>query len=137
MTTLPVIPTSPDTPDAVRTRRRPAMPPRHLADLDLAGRKAAVTGLGEPAFRAKQLSTHYFGRLVRDPGAMTDLPAAARDRLTGDLLPTLLTPVREPTCDQGATRKTLWRLHDGALGESGLMGYPDRGTARVSSPARW
>ena len=66
MTILPVIPTSPDQPDAVATRRRPSMPPRHLADLDLAARKAAVTTLGEPAFRAKQLSTHYFGRLVRD-----------------------------------------------------------------------
>ena len=52
------------------------MPPRHLADLDLAGRRAAVAALGEPAFRAEQLSTHYFGRLVRDAAAMTDLPAA-------------------------------------------------------------
>ncbi len=47
MTILPVIPTSPDQPDvdlqtAGTTRRRPAMPPRHLADLDLAARKAAV-----------------------------------------------------------------------------------------------
>jgi 23S rRNA (adenine2503-C2)-methyltransferase len=135
MTILPVIPTSPDQPDAVATRRRPTMPPRHLADLDLAARKAAVTALGEPAFRAKQLSTHYFGRLVRDIDEMTDLPAASRDRLTGDLLPTLLTPVRELACDDGATRKALWRLHDGALVESVLMGYPDRVTACVSSQA--
>jgi len=135
MTILPVIPTSPDQPDAVAIRRRPSMPPRHLADLDLAARKAAVTTLGEPAFRAKQLSTHYFGRLVRDIDEMTDLPAATRARLTGDLLPTLLTPVREMACDDGATRKTLWRLHDGALVESVLMGYPDRVTACVSSQA--
>jgi len=111
------------------------MPPRHLADLDLAARKEAVTTLGEPAFRAKQISTHYFGRLVRDAEAMTDLPAATRARLAGDLLPTLLTPVTELACDDGATRKTLWRLHDGALVESVLMGYPDRVTACVSSQA--
>jgi 23S rRNA (adenine2503-C2)-methyltransferase len=135
MTTLPVIPISPDVPDGVPTRRRAALPPRHLADLDLAARRAAVTELGEPGFRARQLSTHYFGRLVRDPGAMTDLPAAARERLTADLLPTLLTPVREQACDGGATRKTLWRLHDGAMVESVLMGYPDRVTACVSSQA--
>src|SRR3712207_1556498 len=135
MTILPVIPTSPDTPDSVTTKRRPSMPPRHLADLDLDARKAAVTGLGEPAFRAKQLSTHYFGRLVRDADAMTDLPAATRERLTGDLLPTLLTPVRELACDDGATRKTLWKLHDNAMVESVLMGYPDRVTACVSSQA--
>jgi 23S rRNA (adenine2503-C2)-methyltransferase len=135
MTILPVIPTSPDTPDAVVTRRRPAMPPRHLADLDLAGRRAAVAELGEPAFRAQQLSTHYFGRLVRDPAAMTDLPAGSRDKLAAELLPTLLTPQREMACDDGATRKTLWKLHDNAMVESVLMGYPDRITACVSSQA--
>jgi 23S rRNA (adenine2503-C2)-methyltransferase len=135
MTILPVIPLSPDAPDGVPTRRRAAMPPRHLADLDLAARREAVAALGEPAFRAQQLSTHYFGRLVRDPQAMTDLPAASRDKLTSDLLPNLLTPVREMACDDGATRKTLWRLHDGAMVESVLMGYPDRVTACVSSQA--
>jgi 23S rRNA (adenine2503-C2)-methyltransferase len=127
--------TSLDAPHPVTIRRRPGMPPRHLADLDLAGRRAAVAGLGEPAFRAHQLSTHYFGRLVRDVDAMTDLPAVSRARLAGDLLPPLLTPVRELACDGGATRKVLWRLHDGALVESVLMGYPDRVTACVSSQA--
>jgi 23S rRNA (adenine2503-C2)-methyltransferase len=127
--------TSLDAPHPVTIRRRTGMPPRHLADLDLAGRRAAVAALGEPAFRAHQLSTHYFGRLVRDVDAMTDLPAGSRARLAGDLLPPLLTPVRELACDGGATRKVLWRLHDGALVESVLMGYPDRVTACVSSQA--
>jgi 23S rRNA (adenine2503-C2)-methyltransferase len=115
--------------------RRATMPPRHLADLDPAGRRAAVAELGEREFRAGQLSTHYFGRLVRDPERMTDIPAAARERLAGALLPDLLTPVRELTCDDGRTRKTLWRLHDGSLVESVLMGYPDRVTVCVSSQA--
>jgi 23S rRNA (adenine2503-C2)-methyltransferase len=128
MTTLPLL-------DVPAPRRRAALPPRHLADLDLAGRRAAVGALGEKEFRAGQLSTHYFGRLVRDPDAMTDIPAAARDRLAAQLLPQLLSPVREQTCDGGATRKTLWRLHDGALVESVLMGYPDRATVCVSSQA--
>src|SRR3712207_2067797 len=135
MTILPVIPTSPDAPDAVPTPRRPAMPPRHLADLDLAGRRAAMAELDLPPFRAQQVSAHYFGRLVRDVEQMTDLPAAARDRLADTLLPTLPTPVRELACDDGATRKALWRLHDGAMVESVLMGYPDRVTACVSSQA--
>src|SRR5262245_19386662 len=114
--------------------RRAELPPRHLADLDLAGRRAAVAELGEKAFRAVQLSHQYFGRLVRDPAAMTDVPASARDRLAG-VLPTLLTAVRELTCDEGATHKTLWRLHDGSLVESVLMGYRDRVTICVSSQA--
>ncbi|MFG2046219.1 23S rRNA (adenine(2503)-C(2))-methyltransferase RlmN [Micromonospora sp. NPDC048935] len=131
MTSLPLIPALSDAPAA----RRASMPPRHLADLDLAGRQALVTELGEPAFRAKQVSNHYFGRLVRDPQAMTDLPAATRQRLAERLLPTLLNPVRELACDDGATRKALWKLHDGALVESVLMGYPDRVTVCISSQA--
>jgi 23S rRNA (adenine2503-C2)-methyltransferase len=120
---------------AARARHRAKLPPRHLADLDLAGRRAAVAELGEKEFRAAQLSTHYFGRLERDPERMTDIPAGARGRLAGDLLPRLLTPVRELACDGGATRKALWRLHDGALVESVLMGYPDRVTVCISSQA--
>ncbi|MGC4772977.1 23S rRNA (adenine(2503)-C(2))-methyltransferase RlmN [Micromonospora sp. DT44] len=131
MTSLPLIPAISDAP----TARRASMPPQHLADLDLAGRQSLVAGLGEPAFRAKQISNHYFGRLVRDPQAMTDLPAATRARLADELLPTLLTPVRELACDDGATRKALWKLHDGALVESVLMGYPDRVTVCISSQA--
>ena len=130
MTILPVIQAAP-----AQSRRQVSLPPRHLADLDLPGRRAAVAALGEKEYRAGQLSTHYFDRLVRDPAAMTDIPAATRVRLAADLLPTLLTPVREQTCDGGTTRKTLWRLHDGALVESVLMGYPDRVTVCVSSQA--
>ncbi|MGN9776813.1 23S rRNA (adenine(2503)-C(2))-methyltransferase RlmN [Micromonospora sp. H33] len=130
MTSLPLTPVNLDAP-----ARRAAMPPQHLADLDLAGRQALVAELGEPRFRAGQVSTHYFGRLVRDPRQMTDLPAATRDKLAEQLLPTLLTPVRELACDDGATRKALWRLHDGSLVESVLMGYPDRVTVCISSQA--
>ena len=56
-----------------------ALPPRHLADLDPAERRAAVAELGLPAFRADQLARHYFGRLTADLAEMTDLPAAARE----------------------------------------------------------
>lgn len=132
MTALPLI-TEPT------TRRRPPTP-RHLADLDMAARREAVVALGEPAFRANQLSQHYFGRLL-DPAAddaaagLTDIPAATRGRLAEALLPVLARPVRRQAADDGATHKTLWRLHDGALVESVAMGYPDRVTVCVSSQA--
>jgi 23S rRNA (adenine2503-C2)-methyltransferase len=135
MTQLPVLADSAPAVTLSPTARRATLPPRHLADLDLAGRRAALTDLGEQPFRAGQLSTHYFGRLVRDPAEMTDLPAGSRDRIAQALLPSLLSPVREMACDGGATRKTLWRLHDGSLVESVLMGYPDRVTVCVSSQA--
>jgi 23S rRNA (adenine2503-C2)-methyltransferase len=120
---------------AEQARPRRSRPPRHLADLDPAGRRAAVTELGEPGFRADQLSRHYFARLTDDPADMTDLPAGVRDSLAGALLPQLLTAQRELECDGGTTRKTLWRAFDGALVESVLMRYPDRVTMCVSSQA--
>lgn len=132
MTALPLIAEPRD------RRRTPA--PRHLADLDMAARRAAVVALGEPAFRANQLSRHYFDRLVDPAGPdlaaeLTDVPAASRERLAAELLPVLATPVRRMSADAGATHKTLWRLSDGALVESVAMGYPDRVTVCVSSQA--
>ncbi len=118
-----------------RGRPRAGKPPRHLADLDLSARRAAVAELGEPPFRAAQLSRHYFGRYTQQPGDMTDLPGASRAALTEALLPDLLTVDRELTCDDGMTRKTLWRAFDGAMIESVLMRYPDRVTMCVSSQA--
>jgi 23S rRNA (adenine2503-C2)-methyltransferase len=112
-----------------------AKPPRHLADLSLEERSARAAELGLPAFRAKQLSTHYFDRLADDPAQMTDLPAAQREELVAAFLPPLMTPVRTLEADRGTTRKTLWRLFDNALVESVLMRYPDRVTMCVSSQA--
>ena len=118
-----------------RPRAPRGKPPRHLADLDLAGRRAAVADLGEPPFRAVQLSKHFFGRYTQHPDDMTDLPLISRAALAGALLPPLLTAERELSCDDGTTRKTLWRTFDGALVESVLMRYPDRVTMCVSSQA--
>jgi 23S rRNA (adenine2503-C2)-methyltransferase len=94
-----------------------------------------VAGLGQPPFRASQLSRHFFGRYTDQPDEMTDLPLASRDPLAQALLPRLLTAERELSCDAGTTRKTLWRTFDGALVESVLMRYPDRVTMCVSSQA--
>ena len=117
------------------TAPRRGKPPRHLADLNPAERKEAVEALGHKGFRAKQLSTHYFERLVESPEDMTDLPKAIRDDLVRDLLPTLLTPLVQRTADDGATLKSAWRLHDGAIVESVLMRYPNRVTICISSQA--
>jgi 23S rRNA (adenine2503-C2)-methyltransferase len=114
---------------------RRKQPETHLADLDLAARKARAIELGVPAFRATQISTHYFTHYTTDPGEMTDLPAAGRDELVAALLPPLLTEVRRLRTDRGETVKFLWKLFDGALVESVLMRYPGRITLCVSSQA--
>lgn len=114
---------------------RRGKPPRHLADLDAAGRAEAVAEMGLPPFRAKQLANQYYGRLIADPHQMTDLPAAVRDAVATKMFPVLLTAAREVTCDAGQTRKTLWRAGDGATVESVLMRYPQRNTVCISSQA--
>jgi len=114
---------------------RRGKPPQHLADLDEAGRAAVLAEMGHPAFRAKQISTHYFTHLTRDPQDMTDLPAAIRDSLADTLLPDLLTEVKRLEADGGATVKTLWSLFDDVKVESVLMGYRERATLCVSSQA--
>jgi 23S rRNA (adenine2503-C2)-methyltransferase len=114
---------------------RRAMPPRHFADLDEAGRADAVTELGLPRFRAKQLANQYYGRFIADPHDMTDLPAAVREQVAEALFPRLLDAAAEIECDAGETRKMLWRAVDGTTFESVLMRYPQRNTVCISSQA--
>ncbi len=111
---------------------RRGLPPQHLADLDVAARKAAVIALGEKGFRAEQLSRHYFaGRSLADA---SDLSPAAREALA-PLMPELWTRVRDVSCDDGATVKSLWRGNDRTLVESVTMRYRDRTTVCISSQA--
>lgn len=110
-------------------------PPVHLADLTQGERREFVAGLGVPAFRADQLSRHWFGRLSDDSAEWTDLTAHDRELLSDQLLPTLLRERTTVACDDGATRKTAWELTGGASVESVLMRYPDRATVCVSTQA--
>jgi 23S rRNA (adenine2503-C2)-methyltransferase len=100
-----------------------------------AERRARAAELGQPGYRADQLARHYFVRLADPADAMTDLPRAARSALLEIFLPPLLTELRTVDCDDGATRKWLWRCADGALVEAVLMRYPERNTVCVSSQA--
>ena len=63
------------------TSPRRRKPPRHLADLTAVQRREAVTEHGLPAFRADQVSRHYFTRFADDPASWSDVPAALRDDL--------------------------------------------------------
>ncbi|WP_429860967.1 23S rRNA (adenine(2503)-C(2))-methyltransferase RlmN [Brevibacterium spongiae] len=112
---------------------RVKQPPQHLADMSMDERTAAVTEMGLPAFRAKQISTHYFSHYVTDTEAMTDLPKDKRAEIQERFFPHLLTEVRRLRTENGDTIKFLWRLFDGALVESVLMRYRNRVTLCVSS----
>lgn len=117
------------------TEQRSGKPPQHLADLSGSERRQAVKELGYPAFRADQLSLHYFEHLSADPQQMSDIPAAQRSELVKKVFPPLLSEVSRQVADAGATVKSLWRLFDGAVIESVLMAYPDRTTLCISSQA--
>jgi 23S rRNA (adenine2503-C2)-methyltransferase len=109
--------------------------PQHFADLPAPERRTWVQELGLPAFRANQISIHYFQHHNDDPESWSDFPASAKELVREKILPKLLTSVRSISCDGGTTRKDLWRLHDGVLVESVLMRYPDRATVCISSQA--
>ena len=132
-----VQPMGPDGRPVLQFAQKPRVtkPPRHLADLSMPERQAALKELGHQGFRAKQLSTHYFEHYTTDPEQMTDLPASARADLAAEFLPTLLTEVKRLRTDDGNTIKFLWRCFDGVLVESVLMRYPGRITLCVSSQA--
>jgi len=68
-----------------------------------------VLGLGEPAYRARQIFLNIHRRGVLDPAEMTDLPVALRERLhyAGSQ------EVRRLQSMDGLTAKLLLRLHDG------------------------
>lgn len=110
-------------------------PPVHWVDMSTDERAAKIKALGLPAFRAKQISTHYFTHYTSNPADMTDLPATDRDEIVTSVLPPLLTEVKRLQTDNGDTIKFLWKLYDGALVESVLMRYPGRITLCVSSQA--
>lgn len=114
---------------------RRGMPPTHMADLSREDLQGKVKDLGLPKFRADQIARQYYGRLQGDPGEMTDIPESARESVREALFPPLMTPIRNREADDGETRKTLWRLHDGTLLESVLMRYPGRATLCISSQA--
>ena len=76
----------PETPLAEPGKQRPVvvksparrMPRKHWIDLTDDQRVQAVKDLGLPAFRAKQLSTHYFERLVEALGNTAELTGEER-----------------------------------------------------------
>lgn len=94
---------------------------RPIASLGIDGLADALAGLGQPAYRTRQLTTWLYARLTGSFDEMTDLPEALRAALASSWtigLPTLA----EVQHSSDGTRKYLWRLADGVLVES--VGIP-------------
>jgi 23S rRNA (adenine2503-C2)-methyltransferase len=100
---------------------------------DLDREELAILLAGEPRYRVDQLFAALWDEGVA-VAAATALPRALRERLMTHLVPGLEVAA-DVSSDQGATRRFVFRLHDGATIETVLMSYPDRVTVCVSTQA--
>jgi 23S rRNA (adenine2503-C2)-methyltransferase len=82
---------------------------------------------GEPPFRAKQLFSWLYQRLVTDFSAMTNLPKSLRSQLAQEASIGPMAIKSEQHSKDDRTRKILLELDDGKLIESVLMLYPPIG----------
>ncbi len=106
--------------------------PRNLAGLGRAGLEAEVRGLGEPAFRARQLWHWVYHQGARDFAAMTTLSKDFRARLA-EAYVLERPPAVSALLSSDGTRKWLLRLADGQEVETVYIPEDDRGTLCVSA----
>jgi 23S rRNA (adenine2503-C2)-methyltransferase len=100
--------------------------------MDFERLKDLVKHLDEPAYRAQQICRGIYRNLAFSFEEMTDLPAAFRRRLAGEVRLHCLAPM-QILVGKDATVKGLFALDDGATIESALMFYGgDGGRRRIS-----
>jgi 23S rRNA (adenine2503-C2)-methyltransferase len=107
----------------------------NLYDLDLAELEAFLAGLGEPAFRARQLWAWLYRHYAADFESMSNLPRALRQKLAAVARLDVLQPVSEMHSGDGQTTKVLFQLPDGQLIETVRMDYDQRHTLCISTQA--
>lgn len=116
-------------------READAHEPVSVSRYDLGRDELAALLADEPSYRVSQVFNGFYQRLA-EPGELTDLPRALRDRL--ELAPALTSAFRcaaESVADRGSTLKWLLETRDGKRIETVLMRYRDRTTVCVSSQA--
>lgn len=93
-----------------------------------------MTGIGEPAFKAKQLNEWIWQKGVLDFNLMTNLSKKLRKELEEKYVIDSFKPAHSQFSEDG-TIKTGWKLHDGSVIESVLIPLPEenRYTLCVSS----
>ena len=92
----------------------------------------AMRGLGEPAFRAKQVYT-WLHRGARSFDEMTNLSKALREKLAERYAVTVPLVARKQVSKKDGTIKYLWELSDGNCVETVLMRYHHGNTVCISS----
>ena len=93
---------------------------------------AVLKGLGQPAFRAKQVYT-WLHKGARSYEEMTNIPKTLRDALAADYPICAPKVVRKQESKKDGTIKYLWELSDGNCVETVLMRYHYGNTVCISS----
>ena len=103
-----------------------------LKSMSLPEMTEALKGMGEPAFRGKQVFT-WLHKGVHSFEEMTNLPKALRDKLGAAYSIAVPKVARKQVSRQDGTIKYLWELADGNCIESVLMQYHHGNTVCISS----
>ena len=112
-----------------------------LLDMSMQELTEYVVGMGQPAFRAKQLAHWIYKELETDFNRMSNLPKSMRERLAAEADLVSGNLLVEQVAGDGMTAKILLGFHDNQSVESVLMDYPatydsaERHTVCVSSQA--
>jgi 23S rRNA (adenine2503-C2)-methyltransferase len=89
-----------------------------------------LAGVGQPAYRGRQIRNALWRNNAATVDEMGTLPAELRGRLAEAFRVDTIAADKIAVADGGLTEKTLHLLFDGALVESVLMHYPARGGRR-------
>ncbi len=108
----------------------PRDPRPGVSGVEPAALAAMLTGMGEPAFRARQVGDSVWRSEAASWDDVTTLGRPLRAGLAERLRFDVLTATEVRLADDGATEKALHQLSDGRLVESVLMHYPARGERR-------
>ena len=111
------------------------MEPVVLKDLTPPQLEAWLAGLGEPAYRARQLRAWIYERGAESFDAMTDLPAGLRARLAETAVLAAAAVVERARSRVDGSLKVLLRLRDGELVEAVAMPGETRPALCLSSQA--
>jgi 23S rRNA (adenine2503-C2)-methyltransferase len=106
-----------------------------LLELSLDELTEFMKGLGQPAYRARQVWEWIYQHYADDFEQMSNLPQKLRAQLAERATLQMMTPVFEQVSLARDTYKILFRLHDGQTIEAVLMLYDRRRTLCISSQA--
>lgn len=111
------------------------MEKRVLLDLSSEELTEVVTGLGQPAYRARQIWEWVYKHFAVSFDEMANLPKALREKLAQGWIISPLESATRALSQDGDTQKVLFRLADGQTIETVLMLYDKRRTLCISSQA--